>query len=152
MRQATLLGIDNRLDPDKVYKCAPRYRVDTLIGGEESKVPLRGVICDLEKPFALKSKGQNLSGGQWDADFTFTPTGESGGSWKQIATSCIPGYACVTVSASGTYQLVGVADGNPVLMMAAHTGTGEVKGYVGVGYAPDYQFELHPTTEDCSAE
>ena len=134
-----------------IYYQTPRYRVDTFIG-LYSQVPVKGMICDLEQPFTLQVDGQNPSGGQYVGDITFTPTDTSGGSWKHTATSCIPGYACGQVSGSGAYQLVGVAEGKPVLMMPATTSTSEVKGHVAAYDWPAWQIELYSTTENCSAE
>jgi hypothetical protein len=127
------------------------YIVDTFIG-VYSQVPMTGRICDLEQPFSLQVDGQNPSGGQYVGDITFTPTDTSGGSWKHTATSCMPGHACGKVSASGTYQLEGVAEGKPVLMMPATTVTSEVKGYVAAYDWPAWQIEPRSADGDCSAE
>jgi hypothetical protein len=85
-------------------------------------------------------------------DITFTPTATSGGSWKHTATSCIPGHTCAKVPGSGAYQLEGVAEGDPILMMPATTVTSEVKGYVAVYDWPAWQIELMPVDGDCSAD
>ncbi len=152
MRQAMLLGIDNRLDSSKVYKCPPlHYRADTLIG-LENKVPATGDICALDKPFTLKVNGQNPSGGQYVGAIVFTPTGTSGGSWKHTATSCIPTYGCGEEAGGSTYQLEGVADGKPVLKMAATTASSAIAGYVGVYDWPAWQIELQSATGECWAE
>jgi hypothetical protein len=152
LRQAMLLGIEDRLDPGKIYKC-PRvhYHADTLIG-LVNKVPVTGDICGLDKPFTLKVNGQNPSGGAYVGVIVFTPTGESGGSWKHTATSCIPGVGCGDESGGSTYQLTGVADGKPVLMMDATTSSSAFKGYVGVYDWPAWQIELQRATGECSAE
>ena len=127
------------------------YIADTFLGLYFDH-PVTGKICDLQQPFSLQVGGQNPSGGQYDGDITFTPTDASSGSWEHTATSCIPDYACGKVSASGAYQLVGVAEGKPVLMMPATTSTSEVKGYVAVYDWPAWQIELIPAYGDCSAD
>lgn len=128
----------------------PYYRVDARIG--QPKVKLFGDICALDKPFKLSVNGRNAASGEYAGDMTFTPTGESGGNVKHTASSCLPGSGCAKCFASGTYQVVGVADGKPVLMIDAYNGGCEFKGYSATYGGSTEQIELNPATGECSAE
>ncbi len=132
-----------------MYYEIPAYRVNSVFG-LYSKVPVMGDICALDKPFTLKVDGRNPSGGNYIGTFEFTPQGLSGGSWVHAATSCmIPSGKCGAESGSSTFRVEGIAEGKPVLKMAATTASSALDGYVGTWPWPEWQIELEPITGTC---
>jgi hypothetical protein len=120
------------------------YRVDTFMGSGW-QVPVQGVIDDPELPFTLATIGKNPALGKYEGVIKFTPTDADGGTWEHTAETC-PGLACGTASANGTYQLEGVAEGKPVLKMAATTIKSKVGGHVASHDWPTWEIELIPAT------
>ncbi len=152
LRQAALLGIEDRLDQSKVYKCPANYRVDGVYASND-QIPVKGDICGLDKPFILKVDGQNPSGGKYTGEFMFAPAGWSEGSWKHAATTCAPGGKCATINSGGTYQVKGVMEGKPVITIDPTTEAMAIDGGSGKTFeVPSWQFDLQPAAGGCSAK
>lgn len=136
-----------------IYYEAPYYRADGFYASYDS-IPVTGVVCELDKPFNLQVNGQNPSGGKYSGEFAFAPAGTSGGSWKHTASTCEPaGGKCAIVNAGGTYQVKGVADGKPVIIMDPTTETMAIPGLNGKTFdVPGWQFNLTPIAGACTAK
>ncbi len=133
-----------------MYYKQPAYLVDTSFG-LDSKVPLSGVVCALDKPFTLKAEGNNPGAGPHVGQFAFTPNGASGGSWTYSAKSCTT-RDCGTVSASGTYQLQGAQETKPVIIMNPAAFTAVIAGGSGTWPSPTWQFDLNPLAKSCDEQ
>lgn len=130
----------------------PYYRADTELG-VYSKVPVSGDICALDKPFTLKVDGHNPSGGEYTGEIVFTPSSATAGTWKHTARSCIKSSGkCGKESGSGTYQVEGIQDNKPAILLNATTASSTLDGYTESWPWPAWQIELEKKSGACAAK
>lgn len=88
LRQASLLGIEDRFDHSKILKC-PKIRYKVYNPAEDPNFFESGVICDLEKPFTIQLHGDGEI-----STFKFTPSTTENGSFSMETPA--PGYTLGT--------------------------------------------------------
>ena len=89
LRQATLLGMEDQLDKNKILKCPPTTSYQA--SGQQQEMTYSGVICSLEQPFEVK-----ITSAYYTFTIQFTPSSPQAGSF----------------TISGTWFDVGPMDGN----------------------------------------
>jgi hypothetical protein len=83
----------------------------------EGQASLTGTVCGLDRPFTLTLDGI-IGNGRTVGEVLFLPVSKTGGTWSFEGTASVSGGS-TSVTGSSTYQLVGVADEAPVILMDA---------------------------------
>jgi hypothetical protein len=110
-RQASLLGIDDQLDFNKIKKCPPIQSYQA--SGQQLEMTYSGVICSLEQPFTVVSTSPVYS-----FDINSTPSGPQAGSFTISGTW----FGVGPMDGGGTYT-VNMLDtvANQLIMNASWT-------------------------------
>lgn len=101
------------------------YTVNTAWAG--STIELTGTICAFDKPFTLKLGGHKPGGMPYTGKVEFTPKDAAGGSWKATGTYGTPDMGTTNDSGGSTYQVTGLADGKPEIVLNEFTQTGVIR-------------------------
>jgi hypothetical protein len=83
----------------------------------EGQASLTGTVCGLDRPFTLTLDGI-IGNGRTVGEVLFLPVSKTGGTWSFEGTASVSGGS-TSVTGSSTYQLVGVADEAPAILMDA---------------------------------
>ncbi len=126
------------------------YRVDTAWAG--STIRLTGAICAFDKPFTLKLGGHKPNGTPYAGKVEFTPSDATSGSWMATGSYTIPYSSPTNDSGGSTYQVTGLADGKPMIVLNAFTQHGSSAVFSASFDWPGMEIPLIPESGTCSKE
>ena len=130
----------------------PSYTVDAR-WEQNGEIRLQGTICSFTEPFTLKLSGHKPANLPYTGQVAFTPTDATSGQWLWKGSYSTP-YLPDTVDTGGsTYQVTGLKEGKPMIVLSAFEHQGTLPGYMSRSeQIPGYQFPLTPASGACSQE